>query len=97
MKYRHFDFRPLQLRACLRDQYQPVLGPALLAEYEDVLGRSDLFADSELSTKERGKVFDGLLNHERPQPCLASWRAACISPNGSKDCKAVSSTPSRTA
>ena len=28
------------LRACLRDQYQPVLGPALLAEYEDVLGRS---------------------------------------------------------
>ena len=24
------------LRACLRAQYDPVLGPALLAEYEDV-------------------------------------------------------------
>jgi predicted nucleic acid-binding protein len=31
------------LRACVKQQYQAVLGPALLAEYEDVLGRSELF------------------------------------------------------
>ena len=37
------------LRACLSGQYQPVLGPALMAEYEDVLGRTDLFTDSVLS------------------------------------------------
>ena len=39
-------------------QYQPVLGPALLAEYEDVLGRTDLFSNSALSAKERDEVFD---------------------------------------
>lgn len=43
------------LRACLRGPYQPVVGPALLAEYEDVLGRSALFADSVLSARERGR------------------------------------------
>lgn len=29
------------LRACMRQHYQPVLGPALLAEYEDVLACAD--------------------------------------------------------
>ena len=62
------------LRACLRDQYQPVLGPALLAEYEDVLGRSDLFAGSVLSAKERGEVFDGLLNRCRWVEVFYAWR-----------------------
>jgi predicted nucleic acid-binding protein len=62
------------LRACLRDQYQPVLGPALLAEYEDVPGRSDLFAGSLLSAKERGEVFDGLLNRCRWVEVFCPWR-----------------------
>ena len=53
------------LRACLRGQYLPVLGPALLADYEDVLSRSELFADSVQSAKERGEVFDGLMNRCR--------------------------------
>lgn len=62
------------LRACLRGQYQPVLGPALLAEYEDVLGRSELFADSVLSTKERGEVFDGLMSRCRWVEVFYAWR-----------------------
>ncbi len=32
------------LRACLRRQYEAVLGPALLAEYEDAPSRAQLFA-----------------------------------------------------
>jgi predicted nucleic acid-binding protein len=62
------------LRACLRGQYQPVLGPALLAEYEDVLGRTHLFADSVLSARERGEVFDGLLHRCRWVEVFYAWR-----------------------
>ena len=62
------------LRACLRDRYQPVLGPALLAEYEDVVGRADLFADSVLSARERGEVFDALLNRCRWVEVFYAWR-----------------------
>ena len=62
------------LRACLRSQYQPVLGPALLAEYEDVLGRSALFADSVLSAKERVDVFDALMSRCRWVEVFYAWR-----------------------
>ncbi len=62
------------LRACLNAHYQPVLGPALLAEYEDVLGRTDLFADSVLSTHERAQVFDGFLSRCRWVEVFYAWR-----------------------
>ena len=62
------------LRACLNDHCQPVLGPALLAEYEDVLARSELFADSVLSAKERNEVFDGFLNRCRWVEVFYAWR-----------------------
>jgi len=62
------------VRACLRGQYQPVIGPALLAEYEDVLGRSPLFADSVLSAKERSEALDGLLNQCRWVEVFYAWR-----------------------
>lgn len=62
------------LRACLRGQYQPVLGPALLAEYEDVLSRTELFADSMLSVKQRGEVVDGLMNRCRWVEVFYAWR-----------------------
>jgi putative PIN family toxin of toxin-antitoxin system len=62
------------LRACLRSQYQPVLGPALLAEYEDVLGRSELFVDSVLTAKEREQVFDGLMSRCRWVEVFYAWR-----------------------
>lgn len=62
------------LRACLHQHYQPVLGPALLAEYEDVLARADLFTTSVLTAKERGEVFDGLLNRCRWVEVFYAWR-----------------------
>ena len=62
------------LRACLTEGYEPVLGPALLAEYEDVLSRIDLFADSVLSAKERNEVFDGFLNRCRWVAVFYAWR-----------------------
>ncbi len=62
------------LRACLTGQYQPVLGPALLAEYEDVLGRGELFAGGVLPEAERGEVFDGFLNRCKWVEVYFGWR-----------------------
>lgn len=62
------------LRECLSGRYQAVLGPALLAEYEDVLGRTELFASSVLSANERLEVFDGFLNRCRWVEVFYAWR-----------------------
>ena len=62
------------LRACLDQTYEAVLGPALLAEYEDVLGREPLFAGSALSAKERNDLFDGFLNRCRWVEVFYAWR-----------------------
>ncbi len=62
------------LRTCLNDHYQAVLGPALLAEYEDVMGRDDVFADSPLSARERNEVVDGFLNRCRWIEVFYAWR-----------------------
>ena len=62
------------LRGCLTMQYQPVLGPALLAEYEDVLGRAEPFTSSVLPPKERNEVFDGFLNRCRWVEVFYAWR-----------------------
>lgn len=62
------------LRACLNQHYQPVIGPALLAEYEDVLGRTDIFANGVLTTGERNSVFDGFLNRCRWVEVYYAWR-----------------------
>ena len=51
-----------------------MLGPVLLAEYEDVLNRAELFAGSALSAKERDEVFDGLLNRCRWVEVFYAWR-----------------------
>jgi predicted nucleic acid-binding protein len=63
------------LRACLNRHYQPVIGPALLAEYEDVLGRADIFANGVLTTGERDAVFDGFLNRCRWVEVYYAWRS----------------------
>ena len=62
------------LRACLNSKYQPVIGPALLAEYEDVLSRAELFANSALPVKERWELFDGFLNQCRWVEVFYAWR-----------------------
>jgi len=46
------------IAACLRGIHRPLMGAALLAEYEDVLGRRSLFARSRLTAVERGELLD---------------------------------------
>jgi putative PIN family toxin of toxin-antitoxin system len=46
------------IAACLRGQAQPLMGTALLAEYEDVLARTALFSGCRLSSDERGELLD---------------------------------------
>jgi predicted nucleic acid-binding protein len=62
------------LRACLGGHYRPVIGPALYAEYEDVLARADLFATSVLTAAERGEAFEGFLNRCRWVEVYYAWR-----------------------
>lgn len=44
--------------ACLDGRLFPLMGAALFAEYEDVLGRQKLFSKARLSRTERDEVFD---------------------------------------
>jgi len=44
--------------SCLRGEHAPLMGTTLLAEYEDVLGRAELFRKSRLSSPERGELLD---------------------------------------
>lgn len=46
------------VRACLLGTVQPLMGAALLAEYEDVLARDELMTDSRLSRAERDDLLD---------------------------------------
>ena len=46
------------IATCLRGKCVPLMGAALLAEYEDVLGRSDLFKNCRLASEERDELLD---------------------------------------
>lgn len=50
------------LRACFEGRWQPVMGQALLLEYEDVLGREPVFRKSPLSAAERRELFEAFLS-----------------------------------
>lgn len=62
------------LRACLQGHYRPVVGPALLAEYEDVLARTELFATSVLTFAQREALFDAFLSACRWVEVFYAWR-----------------------
>ena len=62
------------LRRCLTRLYQPLVGAALLAEYEDVLAREALFAGSSMTAHERGEVLDGFLKVCRWVEVFYAWR-----------------------
>ncbi len=47
--------------ACLRGEHRPLMGAALLAEYEDVLARRQLFANCHLTAGERDELLDVFL------------------------------------
>jgi len=50
------------LRACLEERWRPVMGQALLLEYEDVLGREPVFRKCPLSVAERSELFEAFLS-----------------------------------
>jgi putative PIN family toxin of toxin-antitoxin system len=62
------------VEACLTQRFKPLMGAALLAEYEDVLGRSPLFAKSRLSPAERSELLDIFLATCRWTRIYFGWR-----------------------
>lgn len=50
------------LRACFEERLQPLMGQALFLEYEQILGRKDLFRKSPLSGDERQQFFEAFLS-----------------------------------
>lgn len=62
------------IHACLLGRCQPLMGAALLAEYEDVLGREALFARSPLSPTERGTLLDVFLGMCEWNRVYFGWR-----------------------
>lgn len=66
------------LRLALERRIVPIFGNALLAEYEDVLGRSDLFAGSPLDTSDRESLLNALLSIAEWQSIYFLWRPNLI-------------------
>lgn len=59
---------------CLRGEILPLMGTALLAEYEDVLGREALFERSRLDSAEREELLDIFLARCRWTRIYYGWR-----------------------
>ncbi|QEP30634.1 putative toxin-antitoxin system toxin component, PIN family [Pukyongiella litopenaei] len=62
------------IRLCLEGALTPLIGAALYAEYEDVLGRRDLFKRSVLDVTERDALFDALISVSAWTPIYFLWR-----------------------
>jgi len=62
------------IRRCLLGQYQPLMGAALLAEYEDVLGREHLFKECLINDWERLELFEALLSVSQWTQIFYAWR-----------------------
>jgi putative PIN family toxin of toxin-antitoxin system len=62
------------IATCLRGEHVALMGAALFAEYEDVLGRADLFSRSRLSARERDELLDVFLAGCRWTRIYFGWR-----------------------
>ena len=62
------------IAACLEKKLTPLMGVALLAEYEDVLGRDELFVRSRLDSSERNELLDIFLSVCRWTRIYYGWR-----------------------
>ncbi len=62
------------LQACLAGVCRPLMGAALYAEYEDVLGREALWQRSALNADERFELFDIFLATSRWTRVYFAWR-----------------------
>ena len=49
------------IRACLEHRVVPLMGETLFTEFEAVMGRDALFANSRLNAKERSILLDSYL------------------------------------
>lgn len=62
------------LAECLRGTFTPLVGAALLAEYEDVMQRASIFVNSPLNAAERQEVLDAFLSVSRWTQIYYLWR-----------------------
>jgi len=62
------------IRLCLQGELQPLMGNALLAEYEDVCSRAGLFDDFILSPADRNALLDAFLASCFWTPIYYLWR-----------------------
>lgn len=62
------------VQACLQGGLQPLMGAALLAEYEDVLSRKTLFARCRLDAAERDELLDIFMANCRWTRIYYGWR-----------------------
>ena len=62
------------IEACLVGRCVPVVGSALLAEYEDILGRKALFKRSRLNDDERRELLDIFLSACQWTRIYYGWR-----------------------
>ncbi len=59
---------------CLIGKHTPLMGSALFAEYEDVLGRQSLFKKSRLTAKERDELLDVFIASSQWVRIYFNWR-----------------------
>lgn len=62
------------VRACIAGDLQPVIGPALIAEYDDVFARAPLWQGCRVSAAERSVVLDAFLQSCRWVEVFYAWR-----------------------
>jgi uncharacterized protein len=62
------------LRACLEGRLEPLKGTALFTEYEDLLGRSELFEACRLSPARREALLDAFASVCRWTTVYFAWR-----------------------
>ncbi len=62
------------LRLCLEGPYTPLMGAALLAEYEDLLGRESIWRRTRLTAVEREAFFDICLSICKWTRIYYAWR-----------------------
>ena len=62
------------IEQCLTGRFVPLMGAALLAEYEDVLGRGALFQACRLSADEREQLLDIFIAACRWTRIYYGWR-----------------------
>jgi len=60
--------------ACLQGEHTPLVGVALLGEYEDVLSRGPLFRRCRLTASERDELLDAFLACARWTRIYFAWR-----------------------